>query len=150
VIHDLLTHLVGQMIGMNKEKRAAAEAFWLDLEGVTDTESFVTLRHKGKQERTLWKQGPACRPFVSEESRSTRHIDESLWWNEEAFKVFVKALVGRVANLSDLVSVYRAHSPAYGELVARIEATDWLIDQIVYKLYGLTEGEIAIVEGRGE
>ena len=50
-------------------------------------------------------------------------------------------------RLSDLVGVYRAHSPAYRELVARIEATDWLIDQIVYKLYGLTEEEIAIVEG---
>jgi len=25
--------------------------------------------------------------------------------------------------------------------------TDWLIDQIVYRLYGLTEAEIKIVEG---
>ena len=58
--------------------------------------------------------------------------------------------IGCTPNLSDLVAVYRAHSPAYRGLVARIEATDWLIDQIVYKLYGLTEEEIAIVEGRGE
>jgi hypothetical protein len=29
----------------------------------------------------------------------------------------------------------------------RIAATDGLIDQIVYKLYGLTEEEIRIVEG---
>jgi len=28
--------------------------------------------------------------------------------------------------------------------------TDWLIDQIVYRLYGLTEEEIKIVEGYGE
>jgi hypothetical protein len=28
--------------------------------------------------------------------------------------------------------------------------TDWLIDQIVYKLYGLTDEEIKIVEGCGE
>jgi hypothetical protein len=33
-------------------------------------------------------------------------------------------------------------------LLKRIEATDILIDQIVYKLYGLTEEEIKIVEGR--
>jgi hypothetical protein len=33
-------------------------------------------------------------------------------------------------------------------LIARIAATDWLIDQIVYQLYGLTEDEIAIVEER--
>ncbi len=32
---------------------------------------------------------------------------------------------------------------------ARIMRTDALIDQIVYKLYGLTEEEIAIVEGGG-
>ena len=38
-----------------------------------------------------------------------------------------------------------------GELAAvrtRIERTDRLIDQVVYRLYGLTEEEIAVVEGR--
>jgi len=32
--------------------------------------------------------------------------------------------------------------------LARIEATDRFIDRIVYKLYGLTEEEIAVVEGQ--
>jgi len=32
-------------------------------------------------------------------------------------------------------------------LMEKIDATDALIDQIVYKLYGLTEEEIRIVEG---
>jgi len=32
-------------------------------------------------------------------------------------------------------------------LLARIEATDRLIDRIVYRLYGLTEEEIGVVEG---
>jgi len=31
-------------------------------------------------------------------------------------------------------------------LLARIEATDRLIDRIVYRLYGLTEEEIGVVE----
>jgi hypothetical protein len=31
----------------------------------------------------------------------------------------------------------------------KLAATDWLIDQLVYRLYGLTEEEITIVEGRG-
>jgi len=34
-------------------------------------------------------------------------------------------------------------------LKENIRKTDWLIDQIVYKLYGLTDGEIKIVEGKG-
>ena len=33
-------------------------------------------------------------------------------------------------------------------LKARIKATDNLIDEIVYRLYGLTEDEIKIVEGK--
>ena len=33
-------------------------------------------------------------------------------------------------------------------LKAKLSATDRLIDLIVYKLYGLTEEEIAVVEGR--
>jgi len=147
VVHDLLAHLAERMIEMHKQKQARVEDFWLDLEGVAADDAFAVLRHKGKQERTLWRRAGVCRPFVSEESRSTRRLDESLAWNEEAFKAFVRMLAGKVRALSDLVSVYRVHSPAYRELVARIAATDWLIDQLVYRLYGLTEEEIAIVEG---
>ena len=32
-------------------------------------------------------------------------------------------------------------------LLARLAATDRLIDLIVYRLYGLTEEEVAVVEG---
>jgi hypothetical protein len=35
-------------------------------------------------------------------------------------------------------------------LQRQIEATDATIDKLVYELYGLTEDEIGIVEGRGE
>ena len=34
-------------------------------------------------------------------------------------------------------------------LKARIKATDALIDEIVYRLYGLTEEEIEVVKGEG-
>lgn len=32
----------------------------------------------------------------------------------------------------------------------KLEKTDTLIDQTVYKLYGLAEDEIALIEGRGD
>jgi len=35
-------------------------------------------------------------------------------------------------------------------LLERIELTDRLIDHIVYRLYGLTEEEVAVVEGRSQ
>jgi type I restriction-modification system DNA methylase subunit len=147
VVHDLLAHLAERMIEMHEQKQERVESFWLDLEGVTDPDTFEDLREHGKWGRSLWRASEDCRPFVGEESRSTRHLDESLGWNEDCFKAFVKALAGRVANLSDVVGVYRRHHPPYRQLVQRIEATDRLIDQIVYRLYGLTEEEIAVVEG---
>lgn len=96
----------------------------------------------------LGASDPTLASWVDISSGSTRTLADSLKWDEEAFKAFVRLLAGKVSNLSDLVKVYRKHAPVYKELVTRIERTDWLIDQIVYKLYGLTEEEIAIVEGR--
>jgi len=45
----------------------------------------------------------------------------------------------------------REYASSPGKLLplkAQLAATDMLIDRIVYRLYGLTEEEIAIVEGR--
>ena len=50
------------------------------------------------------------------------------------------------AGLSNIVGVYGDHHLAYQRLVERIAATNRLIDLIVYRLYGLTEEEVAIVE----
>jgi hypothetical protein len=55
-------------------------------------------------------------------------------------------LAGSISNLSKVVGVYRDHHPAYRQLVRRIAATDRLIDLIVYRLYGLTADEVAVVE----
>jgi hypothetical protein len=146
-LHDLLAHLAEQMIALNQQKQAALEAFWLDLEGVTDPKPFAILRHKGKHQASLHKNVPATRPFVSEASRSTITLDATLGWHEDAFKGMVKELVGSISGLSKLVQVYRDHAPSVTALNQRLTTTDHLIDQIVYQLYNLTPAEIAIVEG---
>ncbi len=132
------------MIKMNKDKQARTEAFWLDLEGETD--EVLAKLQKGKQEASLARQA-ACQAFVKPDSHSSRRLEESLAWDEGAFKAFVKVLAGKMSGLSGLVQVYRSHSPAYRQLVERLAATDRLIDQIVYRLYGLTAEEVRIVEG---
>jgi len=148
-VHDLLAFLAEQMIAMNGEKQALTADFWTDLEGVAaDRAVFDRLRNKGKWEQSLHKAVAAARPFVSAESRSTVTLDASLGWNEEAFKGFVRELAGAVRGLSDLVRVYRSYRPRYTELSGRLAATDALIDQVVYRLYGLSEEEVAIVEGK--
>ncbi|MBK8987348.1 MAG: hypothetical protein IPM39_14940 [Chloroflexi bacterium] len=135
------------MITLNKNKQTALEAFWLDLEGVTETKTFTTLHHKGKQQASLHKTVPAARPYLDENSRGSVSLDASLNWNEDAFKGFVKELVSSISNLSKLVQVYRDHAAGVAALSQRLAVTDRLIDQIVYQLYGLTPEEIAIVEG---
>jgi len=50
--------------------------------------------------------------------------------------------------LLSIIDVYREHHPLYKRLVERIASTDALIDQIIYRLYELTEEEIAVVERR--
>jgi hypothetical protein len=148
VVHDLLAYLAEQMIAMHEEKQERIEAFWDDLEAACESSgTFEELREHGKWEQSLWKD-PACRPYVDKESRSTRHLDESLGWDEGCYEAFAGMLAGRTSVTRPMVDVYRKHDEPYRALVERIEATDELIDQIVYRLYGLTEEEIAVVEGR--
>lgn len=143
---DLLAYLAQQMITLHQEKQTLTADFWTDLEGAADPTAFRKLRDKGKQEAGL-AADPALAPFVRAESKSTRTLDESLAWDEAAFKGFVRALAGPVDGLSRLLRVHHTHAPRYRDLTDRIARTDHLIDQIVYKLYGLTDEEIAIVEG---
>jgi hypothetical protein len=144
VIHDLLAYLAEQMTALHRQKQQRVEDFTLDLEGVTDPDTFAKLQ-KGKQGRTLWKAG-ACRPFVEEDSYTTHHIAESLGWDEACFKVLIRELAGDVPNLSRVVHAYRTHAASYAALTQRIAFTDRLIDRIVYQLYGLTDDEVAVVE----
>jgi hypothetical protein len=146
VVHDLLAHLAEEMIAMHEEKQARVEAFWSDLKAVTDPAAFDDLRNRGKWEQSLGRD-PVCRPYVDPESRSTRHLDESLGWDAACYEAFAGMLVGRTSVTPAMVEVYRAHHAGYKALVERIEATDRLIDQVVYRLYGLTEEEVAVVEG---
>ncbi len=144
--HDFLSYLAEQMIAMHKEKQGRVAAFWDDLAAAAPGTISEALRSKGKHERSLAAE-PACRPYVDAESGSTRTLDESLAWERAAFEAFVGLLAGRGAVTAPLSRVYDKRT-GYKALVTRIQETDDLIDQIVYRLYGLTEEEIAVVEGR--
>lgn len=74
-------------------------------------------------------------------------IHDLLAWDETDFKGFIKQLAGNIAGLSSLIKLYRQYRPTYHQLASRLAETDRLIDQLVYQLYGLTEDEIAMVEG---
>ncbi|MEA3308017.1 MAG: TaqI-like C-terminal specificity domain-containing protein, partial [Chloroflexota bacterium] len=96
VVHDLLAHLAAQMIDLHQQKQARVEAFWADLAAATDAATFEDLREHGKWEQSLAKV-PACLPFVDAESRSTKHLDESLGWDTDCYAAFVGLLAGNRA-----------------------------------------------------
>ena len=146
VVHDLLAFLAEEMIRLNKEKRAAQKEFlgWFvkTLRILSDKEG-----HKGVDVLT-GKARLADYPGDYQKGGPPLTFEELL--------NILRKNKGRLGvSLSDAGLVERLRNE-YEEslervlpLKERLAKTDALIDQVVYRLYGLTEGEIAVVEGRG-
>jgi predicted RNA methylase len=150
VVHDLLAYLAQQMIELNKQRQLDVEDFVLDLEGVL---SPADLQKIGR----LWTppsntEPPAdamaqLGPLVSKRLELRDDIGKV---TEDQWKWLLRGRLKKIASLADLVRVYRQRQPAIAALDQRIAFTDSLIDLIVYQLYGLTEDEVAIVEGKDD
>ncbi|HEC34104.1 MAG TPA: hypothetical protein ENI37_05240 [Chloroflexi bacterium] len=133
VVHDLLAHLAGRMIEMHKAKQAEVRSFLDWLAGYTgrpvdDWALKTHLRryyeHDWAEMQRILKRNQRKLPGVA--------LDVEAYKNEPATKI-------RAA--------WETSMETLRPLLARIGATDRLIDCIVYRLYGLTEEEITIVEG---
>jgi len=145
VIHDLLAFLAEQMIELNRQKQEKMRAFikWLEAElevqvdkkGHTGIEA-LTGKTKLKNYLGDYQKDEGALPFDELWEilrKNKRHIAKYL---SPAFMQAVEHAYDE--NLSELLSIKE-----------RLRLTDGLIDQIVYRLYGLTEEEIRIVEERG-
>jgi hypothetical protein len=130
IVHDLLAFLAERMTAMNQQKRTTAKQF------LTDLKDF-----HGIDARTL---NPKTK------------LDE--FWKLEAADVFAhlrnntKVLVAQNVRLTEAAqeTIRARFSKSKSTLVpleAQIAFTDGLVDQIVYRLYGLSDAEIKIVEG---
>lgn len=129
VVHDLLAYLAEQMIAMNKEKQAEIKGFlsWL--------------------ERAIGAK-------IDDLSNKTKLTA----YHEHDFNTILDVLRQNHRKLAvnpDIRAVqetiereFTASLTKLAPLKARIAATDRLIDLIVYRLYGLTEDEVQIVEGQ--
>jgi hypothetical protein len=129
VVHDLLAHLAERMIEMNKEKNVEIKGF---------------LR---------WLEGEIGAPV--EELANKTALKE---YYAHDFEAFAGALVKNKKKLKEGYDTTRRepkeklekeYNASVGKLAPRlrkIEVTDGLIDAIVYRLYGLTDDEIKIVE----
>lgn len=132
VVHDLLAFLAGRMMHLNLRQRTAACQF------LTDLRDFHGI------------DGRALTPKTK--------LDE--FWKLETAELFAhlgknrKALAAAKLDLNEAAenkirSRFEQARAAILPLESQIAFTDELIDQIVYRLYGLTEDEILVVKQGG-
>jgi type I restriction-modification system DNA methylase subunit len=137
VIHDLLAYLAEQMIELNRQKQTEIKSFlqWL--------ERFIgcpvdTLTNKSKIQNYLgdyYKDVPHL---------SFDDLIEVLKKNSRKIKIDPVARKEQQA----LEKEYQDSLNTLLPIKQKLKRCDQLIDAIVYRLYGLTEAEIAIVEGK--
>ncbi len=137
VVHDFLAYLAEQMIELNKERQIETKGFltWLgreiavpmdELIGKTVLQNYMSDYQKAEDPATL------------------EQILAVLRKNKNKFTVDVS---GRTFQ-ERLAKEYQASLDKLLPIKHKLADTDRLIDQIVYALYGLTEEEIAMVEGK--
>jgi hypothetical protein len=128
VVHDLLAFLAEQMIELNKQKQKEIQGFldWIEREWAVDIEALALKTHlKGYHEHDF----DEMLRIAKRNKKLIKPDPESREFQER------------------LEQEWNASMEKLRPLKEKLQLTDNLIDQIVYKLYGLTEEEIRIVEG---
>lgn len=136
VVHDLLAFLAERMIDLNKTKQSEMTAFlnWLErhMGGALDD-----LSGKTKIQGYLGDYQKDDVPLPFDELIDVLVKNKGKLSKDPNSRAFQERLERE----------YKASLDKLLPIKAQLAATDRLIDQIVYRLYGLTEEEIGIVEG---
>lgn len=144
VVHDLLAFLAERMVALNKERQKKMKIFltWLE------TELEITPDSKGREGIEALTGKTKLKNYLGnyqkgEEALSFDEIWSSLRKN--------KSRIGRNLTPTFMQEVHAAYDESLPELLPikeRLRLTDALIDQIVYRLYNLTEEDVRIVEDK--
>jgi uncharacterized protein YaaN involved in tellurite resistance len=128
-VHDFLAYLAGQMIELNRQKNEEIKGFlkWLE-------------REIGAEINTL-----ANKTAIKEyHNNDFNHLLDVLKKNKN--KLSIDPSNRKTQEL--LEKHFTKSMSVLQPLKDKIKNTNNLIDQMVYKLYGFTDKEIEIVEGR--
>ena len=142
VVHDLLAFLAERMIELNKEKQAKIAEFleWLEVE------LDVKPDRKGNTGIEALTGKTKLRNYLGDYQKDEEALSfDELW----AILRKNKTRIARNLSPSFMQEVKRAYAESLSALLPikeKLRLTDGLIDQIVYRLYGLTEEEVRIVE----
>ena len=128
IVHDLLAFLAEQMVEMNKAKGEEIGGFlrWLEREIGVEVDA---LQNKTAIQGYFDLSFEELLEILRQNRRSIAPDPSDRNFQELLEREFT-----------------RSHE-TLDPLLSRIQQTDELIDQVVYQLYGLTDEEIAVVEG---
>jgi hypothetical protein len=144
VVHDLLAFLAEQMIDLNKRKQAEQKRFLGWLEGVLK----ISEDRQGNTGLDALTGKTTLRNYLGDYQKGAPELPY-----EELEDILFKNKTRLGVSLSDtrftarLRAEYEKSLAVLRPIKAQLARTDALIDQVVYKLYGLSEEEIKVVEG---
>jgi len=143
VVHDVLAFLAEQMIELNKTKQKEIKGFlaWLE------AQLKIKPDKKGNTGIEALTNKIKIKNYLGDYQKVENHLSfEEFWKILEKNKNKIGANL-KSRDLFDAIKVeYEKSLSMLLPIKEKLRRTDWLIDQIVYKLYGLTEEEIEIVE----
>jgi Eco57I restriction-modification methylase len=142
--HDILAYLAEQMIELNRLKQAEIRRF-LDWLGATLA---IRPNSEGNKEADTLDGKTTLHNYLGDYQKNEEAAPFSAIWdvllkNKQRINERLDGELQRRVR-SGFDKSLRVLLPIKGQLAA----TDWLIDQLVYRLYGLKEDEIAVVEGQ--
>ncbi|TRV43171.1 MAG: restriction endonuclease [Microcystis panniformis Mp_MB_F_20051200_S9] len=137
IVHDILSYLAEQMIEINGEKQKEIKSFLRYLERIIGS-AIDNLTNKSKIQN-----------YLGDYQKSEPHLSLDQLWEilkKNKKKISVNLLDRQIQET--LEKEYQTSLDKLLPLKQQLSTTDELIDLIVYKLYGLSEEEIKIIEGR--
>ncbi len=157
VVRDVLAYLAEQMGNLQAQRHSAIGDFSTGLSGELTAAELEKLHRlwtpsalpkedgdrsaRKKREEILDVLGPLA-------TQQLDFYDDIGQLEERQWLWLLKHKFGARSNMAEIAHVYRKYHPLIVALDERLAQTDRLINSIVYKLYGLTPEEVAIVEGR--
>lgn len=133
VVHDLLAFLAERMMELNRDKQAAARGFLTDMRDFHGIDAHA-LTPKTRLDK-FWRLETAD-VFAHLQANRKRLAAQNVHLTEAAENKLRKRFESAQKNIIPLEPI--------------IAFTDALIDQLVYRLYGLTNEEIRMVEEAGD
>lgn len=137
IVHDILAYLAEQMIEINRKKQKEIKSFLRYLERIIGS-AIDNLTNKSKIQN-----------YLGDYQKSEPHLSLDQLWEilkKNKKKISVNLLDRQIQET--LEKEYQTSLDKLLPLKQQLSTTDQLIDLIVYKLYGLSEEEIKIIEGR--